>query len=274
MSPSIPTRKRLTSTALPLVLAFGVAGGLQVLELPLATPLPAAQAQSNPCAPARAVNPCAPANPCAAVKPMAPAAANPCAPAAVNPSAVNPCAAANPCAPAKAAMMSAAAANPFDLAAGLPQAPFGDKMPAIVDNYGRAAPYVGTGGLVKLEALPQLKALGFKTVVNLRTAEEDPGAEAQAAAAAGLDYVSIPVSAKAPTAEQVAAFTTLVEDPAHYPILVHCHSANRVGALWTLYRAGRGVPPEVAIQEGRTVGMTAGREAAVRQVLKLPPQGS
>ncbi|MCO5126331.1 MAG: protein tyrosine phosphatase family protein [Rhodobacteraceae bacterium] len=134
-------------------------------------------------------------------------------------------------------------------------------MPNIVDNYLRATPYVGTGGLIDPTGMPILKGLGFKTVVNLNTADEGATAEAALAEQAGFAYINIAVPTKAPTAEQVAEFAKIVEDPANYPILVHCESSNRVGALWALYRASTGVPPMVAVEEGRAVGLKTSREA-------------
>ncbi len=41
--------------------------------------------------------------------------------------------------------------------------------------------------------------------------------------------------------------------------------------MWALYRAANGVPGEIAIQEGRTVGLKPSREVAVREQLGLPP---
>jgi len=151
------------------------------------------------------------------------------------------------------------------------QAPYGDEMPAIVKNYLRAAPYVGTGGIVDPKGYAELKKLGFKTIINLNTAKEGAEEEGKGIMAAGLDYVGIPVSTLAPDARDVAAFSKYVNDPKYYPILVHCESSNRVGAMWALYRVKNGVPPEIAVQEGRTVGLKPSREGAVRQILKLPP---
>jgi hypothetical protein len=41
--------------------------------------------------------------------------------------------------------------------------------------------------------------------------------------------------------------------------------------MWALYRAANGVPPRLAVQEGRTVGLKPSREGAVRKQLGLPP---
>lgn len=155
--------------------------------------------------------------------------------------------------------------------AATPQAPFGDKVSEAILNYNRATPYVATSGKYDAAAIAEVKALGFATVVELRGPDEEGvAANAAAAKASGLNYIHIPVTTRAPTAEQVRTFARAVEDPANYPILVNCHSANRVGAMWALYRAQSGVPAEVAVEEGRTAGL-ASREPAVRTRLGLPP---
>lgn len=188
--------------------------------------------------------------------------ANPCGP-------VNPCAAANPCAPATPATHGTAA-NPYDVAAGHPQAPYGDQVSDAFTNYLRAAPYVGTAGIVAEGGFEEAKQLGYRTVINLNTADEGAIEEDERVRKAGLDYVSIEVPTEAPTPAQVKTFAGYVNDSMNYPILVHCISSNRVGAMWALYRAANGVPGEVAIQEGRTVGLKPSREPAVRAQLSLP----
>ncbi|MBZ8134666.1 hypothetical protein CLD20_15420 [Afifella sp. IM 167] len=189
----------------------------------------------------------------------------------------NPCApGASPCAPAASADAMGAttgdAANPFDVTQkGWVQAPYGDVMPNLVKNYLRAAPYIGTGGVVSPDAFGELKKLGFVTVVNLNTDEEGAPAEMKAAEGAGLKYVQVAVATEAPTDEQIDEIGALVTDPSNYPLLIHCESSNRVGAAWALYRAKNGVPPMIAIQEGRTVGLKPSREGAVRERLGLNP---
>lgn len=185
----------------------------------------------------------------------------------------NPCSPANPCAPAKPDMaaMEGTVANPYDVAADHPQAPYGDQVSNAFKNYLRAAPYVGTAGVVAEGGFEEAKRLGYRTIINLNTADEGAIEEDKHVRQAGLNYVSIEVPTKAPTSEQVEIFAGYINDPTHYPILVHCISSNRVGAMWALYRAANGVPAEIAIQEGRNVGLKANREVAVREQLGLPP---
>lgn len=225
-------------------------------------------------APAQAVNPCAPAA-TAPANPCAPAPMNPCAPAAAPSKAANPCApaAANPCAPAAAPAEAATELpkGPYDTTVKFPQAPYGNQMPDIVQNYLRATPYVGTGGNIDATGIPLLKSLGFKTVVDLNLDDEGAAVQGPMIEKAGLAFIHVPVPTKAPTPEQVAEFAKIVENPANYPILVHCESANRVGAMWALYRASKGVPAEVAVEEGRAIGLKTSREPAVREQLGMPP---
>lgn len=243
------TRKSLLSAALaPLAALAAVAAA------------PSASAQAvNPCAPrARPANPCAPTA----------KSANPCAPGAAK---------ANPCAPAKAAAAPAKAEAPvappaglFDTASKAKQAPFGAQIPANgVQNYSRPAPYLATGGLVDPAAMDALAKLGFKTVISLNTEKEGSRAEAPLVEKAGMKFINLEVSTLAPTPEQSAALAKAIEDPANYPILLHCESANRVGAAWALYRAGKGVAKETAIEEGRGIGLKPNREADVRKQLGL-----
>ena len=152
-------------------------------------------------------------------------------------------------------------------------APFGDKVSAAITYYGRASPMIGTAGLLLEGGVMEAKRLGFKTILSLLTADEGVETERGKAKAAGIKFLNIPVSTRAPTDEQVREFARIIDDPANLPILVHCVTANRVGAMWALYRASRGVPAMTAVEEGRAIGLTPSREKAVRARLGLPPLG-
>ncbi len=150
-------------------------------------------------------------------------------------------------------------------------APFGDKVSAAITNYNRASPMIGTAGFLLKGGVMEAKKLGFKTILSLLTPKEGVDAEREKAKAAGIAFLNIPVATRAPTDEQVKKFAEIVENPANLPILVHCETANRVGAMWALYRASKGVPAMVAVEEGRAIGLKPSREKAVRARLGLPP---
>jgi uncharacterized protein (TIGR01244 family) len=151
------------------------------------------------------------------------------------------------------------------------QAPSRERVSPAVTNYSRATPQIATAGILRDGALAELKSLGFATVVDLRGPDEGTDIEQRAAAAVGLRYFNIPVTTEAPTDAQIVEFARLVENGGNHPLMAHCASANRVGAMWTLYRAARGVPMSTAIAEGRAIGLQPDREYAVRARLARPP---
>ncbi len=164
-------------------------------------------------------------------------------------------------------------AGPFAAAEGIARAPFGDAVSRAIVNYARPAPYVGTAGKLKGDGVAEAKALGFRLIIDLRRPSEDGVAEEKAEAAAlGVAYENIPLAADASAWDQVAAVEAALSDPANYPVLLHCGSANRAGAVWALYRSRQGVDAVTAVEEGRAIGLTS-REAMVRDLLGLPPEG-
>jgi len=148
-------------------------------------------------------------------------------------------------------------------------APFGSQISAAITYYNRVSPYVATAGLLKQGGLEEVQKHGFRLLIDLRQPDEKGvQAEKKQAAKLGLNYVPIPVASGAPDWDQVHELAALLNEPEHYPCLIHCVSANRAGAIWTLYRGRLGVPKEIAIQEGRAAGLES-REKAVRKRMGL-----
>jgi uncharacterized protein (TIGR01244 family) len=143
------------------------------------------------------------------------------------------------------------------------EVPFGDKVGPAVTNYNRLRPHIATAGALKDGAISELKSLGFATILNLCGPDEGADVEKRAVEAAGLRFFNIPFTEMIPSDEQVAEFARIVEDAGYFPLLIHCGSASRAGAMWTLYRAHRGIPIAIAVEEGRTTGMRPDREDAV-----------
>ena len=106
-------------------------------------------------------------------------------------------------------------------------------------NVSRLETTIACAGATGPEAMPEIKKMGFVTVINLRQATEAgadiPAAEA-AAKAAGLRYVHIPFNAAAPDPTVVDRFIAAVKSPENQPAFVHCGSANRAAALWMIKR--------------------------------------
>jgi uncharacterized protein (TIGR01244 family) len=90
----------------------------------------------------------------------------------------------------------------------------------------------------KLLDFQELKRQGFTTVVNNRPDGEDPNqlgsaAEAEAARAAGLGYVHIPVTATGMTEDDARRLKEAIEQ-APGPVVAHCRSGARSFYLWVL----------------------------------------
>lgn len=116
-----------------------------------------------------------------------------------------------------------------------------------------------TGGQPSVNAYAKLASNGFRSVLNLRTAQEGVSLEEEKSAVekAGMRYINIPVISSAPTPGQVNEFLTVVKDKSLQPMLIHCASANRVGAFWLIYRSlEEGWPQEKALDEASRIGLT------------------
>jgi uncharacterized protein (TIGR01244 family) len=84
--------------------------------------------------------------------------------------------------------------------------------------------------------LTELARAGYRTVLDLRAPDEPRGFdEAAAVARAGMQYVPLPVTQATLTDAVFDRFRAVMRDPANRPILVHCASSNRVGALLMPY---------------------------------------
>jgi len=105
-----------------------------------------------------------------------------------------------------------------------------------VENPGQPLKDVATAGQPDEEQLKRLAEAGYKTVLDLRTSEEDPGFDEWGVVwQAGMEYVNLPVGHETIEDETFERFRELMRDPERRPVLVHCSRANRVGALLIPY---------------------------------------
>lgn len=144
--------------------------------------------------------------------------------------------------------------------------------PVDIPNVRTPAPGLVCGGQPTPEQLTAAVASGIRTVITVR-AESEPETdwEPEAARAAGVVFVRIPVTGPADlTKENVSRLdATLEEAEARGPVLLHCHSGNRVGALLALRAAWiQGKPPAEALEIGRGAGLTK-LEGEVKRILGL-----
>jgi uncharacterized protein (TIGR01244 family) len=128
-----------------------------------------------------------------------------------------------------------------------------------IPNYQQLSAGLATAGQPSADTLAKLKSLGFKTVVNLRAHGEDPivEKEGEVVTAQGLKYVSVPVTPKTLSISDVTAVRKILDDPAAAPVLLHCASANRVGAVWAAVEVSRGRALAEAEAEGKKIGLAS-----------------
>jgi tyrosine-protein phosphatase SIW14 len=117
--------------------------------------------------------------------------------------------------------------------------PLGEKLKlAGLPNAGKINDSLFRGAQPHAEGFQQLKSLGVTTVVDLRGEDPDKVAwERKQAEAAGMQFVTIPVSGwSPPTNDQVAQFLSLFRD-SHAKVFVHCRFGDdRTGVFVAAYR--------------------------------------
>jgi Uncharacterized protein conserved in bacteria len=124
---------------------------------------------------------------------------------------------------------------------------------------------VATAGQPDAAAWGELARAGFKSVIDLREASEPRGHdEAAEVARAGLRYFLLPVSHQSLRDRQFDELREFLRDPANRPALVHCQSANRVGALMIPYLAlDAHIPLDKARQMADVIGLRSPDYAAL-----------
>jgi protein tyrosine phosphatase (PTP) superfamily phosphohydrolase (DUF442 family) len=127
-----------------------------------------------------------------------------------------------------------------------------------LENAGYPLEGIATAGQPEQEHLERLAEAGYRTVLDVRTLEEDPGFdESKAVRNAGMEYVNMPLEVKpeAFTDEIFDRARELLADPGRRPILVHCASAVRVAPLLIPYLIlEEGRSPDEAVEIASQVG--------------------
>lgn len=111
---------------------------------------------------------------------------------------------------------------------------------------------------LELDDLTGAANAGIAMIVNNRPDGEEPSAPqgdeiAAAAAAAGLNYVAIPIGHSGFSEPQVDAMIAAFEQ-AEGPILAYCRSGTRSTFLWALAEAKQGGDPETIARTAASAG--------------------
>jgi len=129
-------------------------------------------------------------------------------------------------------------------------------------------PGITTAGQPSADQLAAVAKTGIKTVIDLRGLAEDRGMDERAAVEKlGMSYITLPVEGGAGVTYANATALDKLLASAKGPVLVHCATANRAGALLALRAKLNGADNDAALALGVAGGLT-GLKPAVEKKLE------
>ena len=141
---------------------------------------------------------------------------------------------------------------------------------ADVVEAGAVAPVDGisSAGQPDEAALRVFADSGYSAVIDMRGPDEDRGMENERATveAMGLDYIAFPISSGAEINFEKAKELDALLQGIEGPVLLHCGSGNRVGAILALRHSLNGASDDEALERGKEAGLT-GLEPLVKERL-------
>jgi uncharacterized protein (TIGR01244 family) len=134
-----------------------------------------------------------------------------------------------------------------------------------------AADDVTSAGQPNEAALEVFANAGYVAVIDLRRADEDHGIdEASVVEEFGMHYVNLPIAGSGAVnfdnARQLDELLLQFDGP----VLVHCASGNRVGAMLVLRAYLNGADKEAALDYGREAGLTKLEETVHERLAEGP----
>ena len=126
-----------------------------------------------------------------------------------------------------------------------------------VRNLRRIGTTIACAGAIEARAVPDIAAMGFVSIINLRMPDE-PGNDVDgsrvAAQTAGIRYVHIPWNGQ-PNEEVAGQFLDAITTPDTEPAFVHCAGGGRAATMWMIKRiAVDGWDVERATEEAIALG--------------------
>ena len=99
------------------------------------------------------------------------------------------------------------------------------------------APGVYRGAQPEVEGFRSLKAMGVKTIVNLRNFHSDKDEVEEAGLKGAFEIVELQMNAHSVKEEDIISFLKVATDKKKHPLFFHCqHGADRTGTMSALYR--------------------------------------
>jgi uncharacterized protein (TIGR01244 family) len=108
-----------------------------------------------------------------------------------------------------------------------------------ITNFHRIETTVACTGAIKATAVPEIKKMGFASIINLREASEagaDLDAEAAAAKSADIRYYSVPFNGASPDPAAADKFLQAITAKGSEPSFIHCAGGGRAATMWFIKR--------------------------------------
>lgn len=134
-----------------------------------------------------------------------------------------------------------------------------------VTQPGLAVPYLQATYGRPLNRIADLKAIGFAAVIDVGTPEQTARLHRAETEVAGMRYLNIPVKGDMPNIQQIRLFNRMITKSGGAPLLVYAPSAPLLAFIWAAHRISLGAPFAFAIQQGKSLGLTAGQETELRK---------
>jgi uncharacterized protein (TIGR01244 family) len=130
-----------------------------------------------------------------------------------------------------------------------------------VKNFKQLETTVACAGATNANAVPEIKKMGFASIINLREdGEEGANVEAEEAAAkaAGIRYYHIPFNGANPDPAVADKFLNAITASDSTPAFIHCAGGNRAATMWLIKRlAVDHWDVDRATKEATELGMTS-----------------
>jgi len=114
-----------------------------------------------------------------------------------------------------------------------------EKSVAGVTNFKALETTIACAGATTAAAVPEIKKMGYASIINLRQASEN-GAnieeETAAAKTAGITFIHLPLNTQSPDPAVAEQFIAAVTKKENQPAFIHCASGNRAAAMWMIKR--------------------------------------
>lgn len=128
-------------------------------------------------------------------------------------------------------------------------------------NGAQPLPGITTAGQPDEQSIDKLADAGYVAVIDLRTPEEDRGFDEKSAVESrGMKYISLPIGGASAVTYENASLLDETLSKIDGPVLLHCASSNRVGALLSLREKMHGATNEEALTLGDEAGLSSLRK--------------